>query len=50
MKCISCGFENDNHARFCMMCGSKLGKKVLNNDKEISKKLAYVVREDEIID
>ena len=50
MKCISCGFENDNHARFCMMCGSKLEKIVLNNDKEISKKLAYVVREDEIID
>lgn len=50
MKCISCGFENDNHARFCMMCGSKLEKAVLNNDKEISKKLAYVVREDEIID
>ena len=50
MRCISCGFENDNHARFCMMCGSKLEKIVLNNDKEISKKLAYVVREDEIID
>ena len=47
MKCQNCNHENRDNAVFCVMCGSRIEKKV---DDINTKKLAYVVSDNEEVD
>lgn len=50
MICQKCGYENSDTSKFCVKCGMKLALNISSDSGNNSRKLAYVVAENEIID
>lgn len=54
MRCPNCNYDNKDNSSFCIMCGTKLQKPILNkgstNSDKNERKLAYVVSDEEEID